>query len=519
MLSLCYRTVIGSAAPVSPRGWFAAMVAIALAVTVSAALVDIVIAWSDRRRRLSEIIRSFSVSSIISIAVGFAGTIAVVVLEYEPRAVLLLAAATALFFILFRAFGSLSRRHDDLSSLYEFTNQVDGTLGSRDIAVVTLREAVSILRAEHGEIILSDSARSDASYLGFSAGESPAQRRMPVADAAGLFELSLGSISSRKFGPETRDSQLPIALGGSAVTGMIAPIRHGDGSIGVLVVTGRTGLTKRFSAADLDLLDTIANHASLTLERALVIEQLQNEIAEKQLLIRSKDQLIAAVSHELRTPLTGVLGFAEMLRDSRHDFSDEDEDSMLKSIADEAADLSNLVEDLLTAAHAQMGSLTIVPGSVPLRPLISRVVETTAGSAHHIVVTGPDATVIADDGRIRQILRNLITNAQRYGGHQIHVACQIDGADAHIRVSDNGDGIPESDQERIFAPYESAHDPGTQPGSLGLGLTISRSLARLMDGDLSYYRIDGWTVFDFRLPLQTEPLPAEQPATVEFQPV
>ncbi|MCP4966309.1 MAG: hypothetical protein GY926_13890 [bacterium] len=206
MLSLCYRTVIGSAAPVSPRGWFAAMVAIALAVTVSAAHVDIVIAWSDRRRRLSEIIRSFSVSSIISIAVGFAGTIAVVVLEYEPRAVLLLAAATALFFMLFRAFGSLSRRHDDLSSLYEFTNQVDGTLGSRDIAVVALREAVSILRPEHGEIILSDSARSDASYLGFSAGESPAQRRMPVADVAGLFELSLGSISSRKFGPETRDS-------------------------------------------------------------------------------------------------------------------------------------------------------------------------------------------------------------------------------------------------------------------------------------------------------------------------
>ncbi len=514
-----YRIVLGASTPASPQGWLAAMVAIAVAVTVSAALVDVVIALSDRRRRLAEIIRSFAVGSLISIAVGFVGTIGVVVLEYEPRAMLLLATAMTFFFILFRAFGSLSRRHDDLSSLYDFTNQVDGTLGSRDIAVVTLREAVSILRGQHGEIILSDSADSHASYLGFSAGENPAQHQMPVAEVAELFELSLGDKAARMFGPETRDSRLRIAVGRSAACGMISPIRHGDGSIGVLVVTGRTGIAKRFSKADLELLDTIANHASLTLERARVIEQLQNEITQKQILIRSKDQLIAAVSHELRTPLTGVLGFAEMLRDNRYDFSTEDEDAMLKSIAEEAGDLTNLVEDLLTAARAQMGSLTIVPGSVELRPLISRVVETTAGSAHHVVVTGCDATVVADDGRVRQILRNLITNAQRYGGHQIHVATQVEGESAHIRVSDNGDGIPESDQERIFAPYESAHDPGTQPGSLGLGLTISRSLARLMGGDLSYHRGDGWTTFDFCLPMQLESTPRSTTVTVELKPV
>jgi len=379
---------------------------------------------------------------------------------------------------------------------------------------------VAILRAERGEIILSDSANTRASYLGFSAGQNAAQHQMPIAEVAGLLQISLEDETSRRFGPKTRDSKLRIALEGTPSCGMISPIRHGDGSVGVLVVAGRTGISKQFSGADLELLDTIANHASLTLERARVIEQLQKEIEDKQLVIRSKDQLIAAVSHELRTPLTGVLGFAEMLRDSRCDFSDEDEDAMLRSIAEEAADLTNLVEDLLTAARAQMGSLTIVSGTVELRPLISRVVETTAGSAHHIVVSGSDATVVADDGRVRQILRNLITNAQRYGGHQIHVATQPKGEYAHIRVSDNGDGIPENDQERIFAPYESAHDPGTQPGSLGLGLTISRSLARLMGGELSYHRIDGWTTFDFRLPLESTQLPqAPQPATVELEPV
>ncbi len=512
-----YRAILGTASPSSPIGWLAAMAGVGLAVIVSAGLVDVVIALSERRRRFAEIVRCFAVGSLISIAVGFLGTIAIVVLDYEPRAIPLLAVAMGFFFILFRTFGALSRRHDDLSSLYAFTNQMDGTLGGRDIAVVTLREAISILRAEHGEIILSNPADSHASYLGFTAGHDPAVRRMPVTEVAGLFEISMGPKSERIYGPETKDSRLRILLGRDTVCGMIAPIRHGDGSTGVLVMIGRTGITRRFSTADLDLLDTIANHASLTLERANVIEQLKMEITEKLDVIRSKDQLIAAVSHELRTPLTGVLGFAEMLRDSRSDFSAEDEDAMLRSIAEEAGDLTNLVEDLLTAARAQMGSLTIVPGEVALRPLISRVVETTSGSAHHVVVSGPKVSVWADDGRVRQILRNLITNAQRYGGHQIHVATHVAEDKAHIRVSDNGDGIPEDDQERIFAPYESAHDPGTQPGSLGLGLAISRSLARLMEGDLSYHRTDGWTTFDFELPLvkqDEQPRPVD---TIELQ--
>lgn len=514
-----YRKVIGNADPASPLGWLAAITAIAVAVTASAGLVDIVIALNDRRRRLTEIIRSFAVGSLISVSVGILGTLAVVVLNHEPRAGTLLLGAMLLLFVLFRTYGSLSRRHDDLTSLYTFTNQVDGTLGSRDIAVVTLREAVSILRAQHGEIILSDATDSHASYLGFSAGEEPAQRRLPITEVADLFTIALGGAASRRFGPETRDSRLRIALGGTPSCGMIAPIAHGEGSIGVLVVAGRSGIARRFQATELELLDTLANHASLTLERARVIARLRNEISEKQAVIRSKDQLIAAVSHELRTPLTGVLGFAELLQDSRKDLSGAEAGTMLSAITDNALDLTNIVEDLLTAARAQMGSLTIIPDSVSLRPLISRVVESSSGTAHHVVVNGPSATVLADESRVRQILRNLISNAQRYGGHQIHIATQLDRRHVSIRVSDNGDGIPQNDQERIFAPYESAHDAGTQPGSLGLGLTISRSLARLMGGDLSYQRHDGWTTFDLRLPLLvTQTLDEPEPA-VELEPV
>jgi signal transduction histidine kinase len=233
-------------------------------------------------------------------------------------------------------------------------------------------------------------------------------------------------------------------------------------------------------------------------------------------VIRSKDQLIAAVSHEFRTPLTVVLGFAELLQESRSDIDDDEMATMLSAITENAVDLSHIVEDLLTAARAQMGSLTIAPSPVAVRPMVSRVVEQAAGSAHHIVVSGDNAVVLADESRVRQILRNLISNAQRYGGHRIHVATHIADGYAQLLVSDNGDGIPESDQERIFAPYESAHESGTQPGSLGLGLTISRSLARLMGGDLSYRRNDGWTTFDLTLPLQPS-AQASKTASVQLE--
>jgi signal transduction histidine kinase len=511
-----YRVILGNDSPASPKSWLATTVAVGIAVIIAAGLVDVVIGLNDRRRKITEIVRSFATGSLISMSVAILGILAVIVLEHEPRAGTLLIGATLLLFILFKIYGSLSKRHDDLSSLYRFTNQVDGTLGSRDIAVVTLREAVSILRAQRGEIILSTSTDSHASYLGFSVGERPAQKSIPVSEIAELLTIALGDKADRLFGPTTRDSRLRMALGGQPSCGMISPVAHGDGSLGVLVVTGKSGVTKHFEPDELELLDTIANHASLTLERARVIERLQNEIAEKMSVIRSKDQLIAAVSHEFRTPLTGVLGFAEILQESHNDIDDGEVATMLSAITDNAIDLSHIVEDLLTAARAQMGSLTIVPSPVAVRPLVSRVVEQTAGSAHHIVVSGDNAVVLADESRVRQILRNLISNAQRYGGHRIHVATRAADGYAHLRVSDNGDGIPESDQERIFAPYESAHDSGTQPGSLGLGLAISRSLARLMEGDLSYQRNDGWTTFDLALPLQPS-APAGGTARIEMR--
>ena len=107
--------------------------------------------------------------------------------------------------------------------------------------------------------------------------------------------------------------------------------------------------------------------------------------------------------------------------------------------------------------------------------------------------------MLGDPGRVRQILRNLISNALRYGGDRIRV---IVGADSShlVQVRDNGPGIPSEERERMFHPYQRAHDAPGVTASMGLGLTISRSLARLMNGDLEYRHEDGESVFELMLP-------------------
>jgi signal transduction histidine kinase len=108
--------------------------------------------------------------------------------------------------------------------------------------------------------------------------------------------------------------------------------------------------------------------------------------------------------------------------------------------------------------------------------------------------------VYADPRRLRQVLRNLVSNAHRYGGNQIFVDVASEESFVALQVRDNGSGIPDELQSRVFEPYQTAHERVGVTGSVGLGLTVSRQLARLMGGDLTYHRVEEWSVFRLTLP-------------------
>jgi signal transduction histidine kinase len=240
----------------------------------------------------------------------------------------------------------------------------------------------------------------------------------------------------------------------------------------------------------------------LILGVAIVVVRHRRGLVE---LVNSKDELIASISHEIRTPLTAMVGFSQLLKDEAFDLSPTDRRDMIRSIADEGVDLTNIVEDLLTAAKTEAGTLAVVAVPVSLRAQAAQVLETFGQKAReHIEVDGPPVGAIGDPARIRQILRNLISNALRYGGDRVRVT--VIGADstARVLVTDNGPGVPREEHERIFEPYHRAHDKPGLTASIGLGLSISRKLARLMDGDLVYRRETGVTIFELLLPKATE---------------
>lgn len=227
-------------------------------------------------------------------------------------------------------------------------------------------------------------------------------------------------------------------------------------------------------------------------------------------LLRSKDRFVASISHELRTPLSAVMGFAEELKDRAHSFDAEELTEMLELIAQQSHDMADMVEDLLVAARAEIGTVSVRPQVVYLRSQAeAAVLALGSADSRRIQVTGGSGRSWADPSRTRQIIRNLLTNAIRYGGDEVSIEADTAGPITTLTVRDNGRGLPRADWERIFEPYERAHDRPTQPSSIGLGLTVSRQLARLMGGDVAYHSDGSGSIFQLIVP--SEPTKSDHP--------
>lgn len=236
-------------------------------------------------------------------------------------------------------------------------------------------------------------------------------------------------------------------------------------------------------------------------------------------LIEAKGEFIATVSHELRTPLTAVKGFTDLLLESGAEFTLSDRAEMLAAIAEQSEEVSAIVEDLLVAARTDIGELAVAAVPVNLRAQTAKVIE-TLGQNLSIAVQGQAPKASGDPARVRQILRNLFTNAKRYGGDRISVELGSNSYGlASLFVSDDGDPIAVEDRERIFEAYQRAHYQSGVTGSIGLGLSVSRRLARLMGGDLTYRHQNGHNIFELSLPVDDSTKldshrPAVAPATV-----
>lgn len=230
------------------------------------------------------------------------------------------------------------------------------------------------------------------------------------------------------------------------------------------------------------------------------------DVSESRLrqVVEEKDRLIGTISHELRTPLSTVLGLSHELADRAASFTTDEVAEFCGLIAQQSAELEALIEDLLVAARADIERIKVLKVPVDLEPCVTSAVavatEAWQSPDVRVRVDGDARPARADSLRVRQIVRNLLQNAHRYGGADIEVRIHCVGNDCVITVSDDGAGVPSERAASIFEPHVRVHAPNGSTESLGLGLYVSRTLAKLMDGSLEYRREGGRTCFDLVLP-------------------
>jgi signal transduction histidine kinase len=172
--------------------------------------------------------------------------------------------------------------------------------------------------------------------------------------------------------------------------------------------------------------------------------------------------------------------------------------------------MNEIIDDLLVAARSEIGTIAVVIEPVEVVHLVRSVVV-GLGAPQPVEVDVPDSlTALADPGRLRQVARNLLVNAVRYGGDRITVRGWVGADRVYLDVSDNGAGIPELDRERMFEPFTRAKT-GQVSDSVGIGLYISRHMTELMGGHLTYHHDPTGPTFRVELPLAHQDTTASEP--------
>ena len=222
--------------------------------------------------------------------------------------------------------------------------------------------------------------------------------------------------------------------------------------------------------------------------------QLRERRVEMNATVAAQHAMIAGVSHELRTPLTSIVGFSEILLTDRPG-DQESATDLIAVINTEAEELTRMVDDLLTAARIDMDELVLVSTQIDPRHVIDAVIAPFRRAGEEVHVECTSETIEVDVGMFQHILRNLISNAIKHGGPSRVVVGTW--GDDHVRftVMDDGIGVDEEVERNLFRPFVNHGERALLSGSVGLGLAVSRALARNMGGELTYARSDGWSGF------------------------
>ena len=325
--------------------------------------------------------------------------------------------------------------------------------------------------------------------LGSASGPAPRHPRALGMRAADFWTDVWEAIGPQIDGVMTRgeavwfeDLYLPIERGEGVLkdawwTYSYSPVRDDDGSIGGTLVV---------------CLETTANiSARKEAERAQATAEAAN---------RAKSEFLAVMSHELRTPLNAIDGYAEVLELGIHGQLNARQMEDIACIRRSERHLLSLINDVLHFATVEAGTVHYAVHDVPVGEVLASCEALMAPQMRaksmkvHFQPCPPALTVRADRDKLQQILLNLLTNAIKFTEPhgRVDLACSVEGGYTLIRVTDTGCGIAPDELDRIFEPFVQVDSRlARKYGGVGLGLAISRDLARGMGGNISVQSTPG----------------------------
>lgn len=253
--------------------------------------------------------------------------------------------------------------------------------------------------------------------------------------------------------------------------------------------------------------------------------QLRHARAEALRASRLKSDFIAAVSHELRTPMTAIIGYAELLQDDPRVRADPGSASAAEAILRNGEHLLSVVSDILDDSRVEAGAFSVRAAEIDLAQVTHDASDLLAIRARSRGIglrftsdPGAPAFARADPLRVRQIILNLVGNAIKFTDRgSVRVSVSTAGGAATVTVADDGIGMTSEQLEALFRPYTQFNGARACEGC-GLGMALSRRLARMMGGDLRVASTPGHgTTFTLSLPAVTPSL-GDAPPVIDIAP-
>jgi len=291
---------------------------------------------------------------------------------------------------------------------------------------------------------------------------------------------------------------------------LAVPLLREGHPIGVLVLA--RSVTRPFTDKQVEVVTTFADQAVIAIENVRLFDEIQDKSRQLAEASERKSQFLASMSHELRTPLNAIIGLTEMMVSNAARFGTEKAQEPLQRVNAAGTHLLSLINEILDLSKIEVGKLELNPEPVNLARLVDEVIGTAGQLAeknkNRLAVEAQEnlGTLTADSMRLKQILLNLLSNACKFtkeGEVALRVRRVADGRDwVELAVADTGIGLTAEQQAKLFQEFTQADSlTARRYGGTGLGLALSRKLARMMGGDVTVTSEPGkGSVFTVRLP-------------------